>query len=224
MRTQGLYERLSRWNLALAPSTLYLAPALRSALHGGKSTLAGAEGFWRWEWRPRGHIDPSRRRFLAAVAVTDSTRSSCCPLLSSLPFPRKAIHGFDNSNPSTTTPTHYTYIALKRELGCVVYLDQLSDSKMECRQALAGSLTPLAETSVYACARARVNSPPKLQSSPSAPTPQNPQGKPTGRFRRTQAVEPKSVILHYFSSFHIPSASPQWGGKTFCYPQVETPP
>ena len=52
-----------------------------------------------------GHIDPSRRRFPAAAAVTASDPNpSCCPLLSPLRFSSEAHSSFDNFNTPPPPP------------------------------------------------------------------------------------------------------------------------
>lgn len=119
----------------------------------------------------------------AAVAVTDSNPVPAAALLSPLRFSSEG-HSGDNSNPSHHYPHPLHTLPLKRELGCCGLFG--SAERQQNRMLLVAlAESPLAETSVYACARARSNKlTSKLQSSPSAPTPQNPQGKPTGRSGR----------------------------------------
>lgn len=71
-----------------------------------------------------GRIDPSRRRFLAAVAVTDSDPIPAAALsYHPFAFPRKAIPALTTPIlPPLPSPTTHT-LPLKRELRCVVYLD-----------------------------------------------------------------------------------------------------
>lgn len=70
------------------------------------------------------HTDPSRRRFLAAVALTDSDPTPAAALSSHpFAFPRRAIPALTTPIlPPLPPPTTHT-LPLKRELGCLVYLD-----------------------------------------------------------------------------------------------------